>query len=149
MALFGTIWNSGALWLAAALILAMAEIVAPGFFLIFVALGAALTGCVVLIAPPLAWVAQALLFAAFGAGAIAIGRRWYHRGRLASASPNLNNRTGLLIGKTVEVTDAIVAGEGRVKVGDGAWTATGPDAPAGALVRVTGAAGNVLVVEPL
>lgn len=140
--------SPGALWLAGALILAIAEIVAPGFFLAFVALGAALTGFVVLFAPDLAWIVQVLLFAAFGAAAVAVGRQWYRRSRFVSASPHLNNRTAPLIGKTVEVSDAIIGGEGRVKVADGAWVARGPDMPTGTLVRITGAAGSVLLVEP-
>jgi hypothetical protein len=147
MTVFGIDWSLGALWLAAALALAIAELIAPGFFLIFIAAGAALTGFVVLAIPGLGWIAQALLFAAFSAAAVAIGRRWYHRDRLAEPSHGLNDRTAKLIGKTVEVCEAIVAGEGRVKVGDGAWSATGPDAPAGALVRITGATGSVLSVE--
>jgi len=146
MTLFGLEWSLGALWLAAALALAIAELIAPGFFLIFIAAAAALTGFVVLAIPGLGWIVQALLFAAFSAAAVAIGRRWYHRDRLASPSHGLNDRTAKLIGKTVEVCEAIVAGEGRVKVGDGAWSATGPDAPAGALVRITGATGSVLSV---
>jgi membrane protein implicated in regulation of membrane protease activity len=147
MTLFGIDWSLGALWLAAALALAIAELIAPGFFMIFIAGGAALTGFVVLLFPGLGWIAQALLFAAFSAAAVAIGLRWYHRDRSAAPSHGLNDRTAKLIGKTVEVCEAIVAGEGRVKVGDGAWSATGPDAPAGALVRITGATGSVLLVE--
>lgn len=148
MTLFGMDWHVGALWLVAALALAIAELIAPGFFMIFVGAGAALTGFVVLAFPGLGWVAQALLFAAFSAVAVAIGRRWYHRARTAEPSHGLNDRTAKLIGKTVEVCEAITAGEGRVKVGDGAWSATGPDAPTGALVRITGATGSVLSVEP-
>ncbi|WP_363129996.1 NfeD family protein [Sphingomonas sp.] len=78
-----------------------------------------------------------------------IGRRWYHRSPSTAAPSGLNERTAKLIGRTVEVSEPIVAGEGRVRVGDGAWTAKGPDMPAGARVRITGAAGNVLLVEPL
>ena len=147
MTLFGIDWHVGALWLVAALALAIAELIAPGFFMIFIAAGAALTGFAVLAIPGLGWVAQALLFAAFSAAAVVIGRRWYHRMRSAGPSHGLNDRTAKLIGKTVEVCEAITAGEGRVKVGDGAWSATGPDAPAGALVRITGATGSVLSVE--
>jgi len=148
MTLFGLEWSLGALWLAGALALAIAELIAPGFFMIFIAAGAALTGFVVLAIPGLGWIAQALLFAAFSAAAVAVGRRWYHRSPSTASSHGLNDRTAKLIGKTVEVCEAIVAGEGRVKVGDGAWSAAGPDAPAGALVRITGATGNVLLVEP-
>jgi inner membrane protein len=44
---------------------------------------------------------------------------------------------------------AIEHGRGRVRVGDGAWPARGPDLPAGARARVVGIEGGVLVVEKL
>ncbi|GAA0334114.1 NfeD family protein [Sphingomonas oligophenolica] len=146
MTLLGLAWSWGPLWLAAALVLAIAEIIAPGFFMIFLAAGAALTGIAVLIVPGMPLILQALLFALFTAAAVGLGRRWYSRGP-ATADPLLNDRAARLIGTTVEVCEPIVAGEGRVKVGDGAWTARGPDAASGAIMRVTGAAGNVLLVE--
>lgn len=141
-------WSAGALWLAGSLLLAIAELLAPGFFLIFVAAAAAVTGFVVLAAPGLHAITQVVLFALFGAIAIILGRGWYRRLREVTVDTGLNDRTGKLIGKTVEVCDAIVAGEGRVRVGDGAWNARGPDTPVGALVRIVGATGSVLLVEP-
>jgi membrane protein implicated in regulation of membrane protease activity len=147
MTLFGLSWSWGALWLAGSLVLAIAEIIAPGFFMIFLASGAALTGIAVLIIPGLPLILQVLLFALFTAAAVGLGRRWYSRGP-ATADPLLNDRAARLIGTTVEVCEPIVAGKGRVKVGDGAWTAEGPDAVRGATVRITGANGNVLLVEP-
>jgi len=141
-------WSAGALWLAGALVLAIAELVAPGFFLIFVAAAAAVTGFVVLAIPGLHVITQVVLFAVLGGVVITLGHDWYRRLRQATGESGLNDRTGKLIGKTVEVCDALVAGQGRVRVGDGAWTARGPDTPAGAQVRIIGAEGNVLLVEP-
>ncbi|HEX4693717.1 NfeD family protein [Sphingomonas sp.] len=149
MNLFGIDFSVGALWLVAALVLAIMELIAPGFFLIFVAAGAAVTGLVVLAGPDLHVIVQALLFAAFSGVAVATGRRWYHRSPSTAGSHGLNDRTAKLIGRIVEVSEPIVGGEGRVRVGDGAWTAKGFDMPAGAQVRIVGAAGNVLLVEPL
>ena len=148
MTLFGIVFSIGALWLAAALVLAIMEIAAPGFFLIFVAAGAAVTGFAMLAMPGLHPVGQALLFAVFSGVAVMVGRRWYHRSTSTAGPSSLNDRTAKLIGRTVEVSDAIVGGEGRVRVGDGAWTAKGPDMPAGARVTITGATGSVLLVEP-
>ncbi len=148
MSLFGIEFSMGALWLAAALVLAIMEVIAPGFFMIFLAVGAAITGFVMLIAPDLHPIAQALLFALFSGAAVALGRRWYHRSPSTLDKSGINDRTAKLIGRIVEVSEPIVGGEGRVKVGDGAWTAKGPDMPAGARVKITGATGSVLIVEP-
>lgn len=149
MILFGIEFSMGALWLAAALLLAIMEVIAPGFFMIFLAVGAAVTGFVMLIAPDLHPIVQALMFALFSGVAVMFGRRWYHRSPSTVGPPGMNDRTAKLIGRTVEVCEPIIGGEGRVKVGDGAWAANGPDMPAGARVRITGAAGSVLLVEPL
>lgn len=148
MTVFGIDWSVGALWLAASLVLLIAEMIAPGFFLIFLGAGAAATGAIALVAPGVSTIVQAIAFAAATAGTVALGRRWYRGSDRTSADPLLNDRAARLIGKRVEVCDAIIGGEGRVKVGDGAWNATGPDAATGSSVRIVGADGSVLRVEP-
>ncbi|MEO7690263.1 MAG: NfeD family protein [Sphingomonas sp.] len=148
MTLFGLEWSLGALWLAGALLLAIAELIAPGFFMIFLAVGAVLTGVAVLIVPVTPLILQMLFFALFTTGAVWLGRHWYRHGAPA-ADPLLNDRAARLIGTTAEVCEPIVSGKGRVRVGDGAWIAQGTDAAAGAIVRIIGATGSVLLVEPV
>ncbi len=133
-------------WLFAAILLAGAELLIPGAFLIWIATAAALTGVAVLLTgAPLAL--QFLLFAIFSGASVLLGRRLYagqeHRG------PELNNRIAGLIGETVQVVSAIENGRGRVRVGDGVWPARGPDVPVGTPVRVIGAEGTCLEVEPV
>lgn len=136
------------LWLALAVLLAIAEIVTPGVFLIFVAVAAALTGiAAMLISLPAA--IQFLLFALFSLVSVAVGRRWYAADDKESQDPLLNDRTARLIGETVMVAQAIRHGKGRVTVGDSVWDCSGEDADEGATVRVTGARGSVLLVEPV
>lgn len=134
-------------WLVAAILLAMAELVVPGAFLIWLAAAAALTGVAALVlGVPLAF--QFALFALFSIGSVYFGRRWYGDA-VPSSDPLLNDRAARLIGETLVVVDAIENGRGRVKVGDGVWPARGPDADVGARVRVTGADGTCLKVEPV
>ena len=147
MMLFGIAWSVGALWLAVALALVLAEMLVPGFFLVFLGAGAVGTGVLVLILPGVPIVLQAVVFAGLTAGAVAIGWRWYRGLATTAAEPALNDRAARLIGRRVLVCDAIVDVEGRVIVGDGAWTAVGPDAAVGASVRIVGAEGSVLRVE--
>ncbi|NDH61491.1 MAG: hypothetical protein EBY18_07515 [Alphaproteobacteria bacterium] len=49
---------------------------------------------------------------------------------------------------TVVLDAPILNGRGRIKLGDGSWSVTGPDMVAGARVRVRGVDGNELRVEP-
>ncbi|MFC7497874.1 NfeD family protein [Enterovirga sp. GCM10030262] len=135
-------------WLIGAAVLGIAELLMPGVFLIWLAAAAAITGFAALIfAVPLAF--QFALFALLALGAVTFGRRWYASHPVESSDPLLNDRAARLVGETVRVVAAIEGGQGRVKVGDGVWEARGPDAEVGARVRVVGAAGTCLKVEPV
>jgi inner membrane protein len=139
----------GIAWLALAAVLAIVELMMPGIFLVFIAAGAAAAGVVVLLIPGIPIFVQIGLFAALSAVAVAIGRRWYLNSPVPSADPLLNDRAARLVGEIVTVVESIEAGKGRVRVGDGEWLASGPDTPAGARVRITGANGSLLDVEPV
>lgn len=140
--------NAGELWLLAAVLLGGAEIVVPGVFLVFLAIAAAATGAAVLALPALPLAAQLGSFAAWSIATVAIGQRWYRRFPVASADPMLNDRTARLIGEIVTVSRAIEQGEGRVRVGDGEWTAIGVDTAMGARVTITGVRDGKLLVAP-
>lgn len=135
-------------WLLAAALLGILEIFAPGIFLIWIAVAAGITGIIAALLP-IALPFELAIFGLLAMAAVYSGRRYYERNPVASDDPMLNDRTARLIGQSVTVVTAIEDGEGRVKVGDSVWTATGPDAPAGTRMRVTGADGNCLRVEPV
>jgi inner membrane protein len=141
--------NPGLAWLILGALLALTELLVPGIFLVFVAAGAALTGVVTLIIPNFALAFQVALFVVATSAAVALGRRWYARNPVTSADPLLNDRVARLIGEVVTVVEPIEAGKGRVRVGDGEWLAHGPDAPAGARVRIVSGTGGSLNVEPV
>jgi membrane protein implicated in regulation of membrane protease activity len=52
-----------------------------------------------------------------------------------------------LVGKVVTVVAAVDDYNGRVRVGDGEWSARGGPAGVGERVRITGIDGNCLTVE--
>ncbi|RIA45869.1 hypothetical protein DFR49_0397 [Hephaestia caeni] len=140
--------EAGWLWLILAVGLGIAELLAPGVFLIFLAIAAAITGVATLVLADLSPVAQLVSFGVWTAVAVLIGRRWYRDYPVESADPLLNDRAARLIGDIVVVTDAIENGAGRVRVGDGTWPAHGPDVPVGAHVRITGIDSGALLIEP-
>jgi membrane protein implicated in regulation of membrane protease activity len=135
-------------WLIAAALLGILEIFLPGIFLVWMAAAAAVTGIVAALVP-LPFPFQLVLFGLLAMAAVLGGRRVYERNPVPSSDPLLNDRTARLIGAQVVVISAIENGEGRVKVGDGVWTARGPDAAVGTCLRVVGAEGNALRVEPV
>jgi membrane protein implicated in regulation of membrane protease activity len=136
------------MWLLAAIFLGIAELIVPGVFLIWLAAAAAATGLLTL-AFGIALPFQFAVFALLAIASVYSGRRWYLANPMPSADPMLNDRAARLVGRTVVVTQAIENGEGRVKVGDSVWSCRGADAPVGAKVRISGADGSCLKVEPV
>ena len=136
-------------WLIAALVLGIAELAVPGVFLVFLAIAAAVTGVAVFVLPDLPAAAQLGAFAVWSAVAVLIGKRWYRDYPVEGGDPMLNDRSARLVGQVVVVETAIVAGRGRVLVGDGSWPARGGDAGVGARVRVTAVVDGEVVVEAL
>jgi membrane protein implicated in regulation of membrane protease activity len=134
-------------WLTAGVVLGIMELLAPGFFLVWMGAAAAATGVIVALVP-LQLPYQLGLFAVLAFVAVFAGRLYYSRNPVPSSDPNLNARASRLIGQRVVVESAIENGKGRVRVGDGVWNAQGPDLPAGASVLITAADGTCLTVEP-
>jgi membrane protein implicated in regulation of membrane protease activity len=140
--------NAGVWWIVAGIVLAAIELMIPGVFLIFLAAAAALVGVITLMLPDLPLTVQLLGFCAWSVVTVLIGKRWYRDFPVETADPLLNNRVARLVGEIVIVVAAIEGGHGRVRVADGEWPASGPDAPVGTRVRITGAQGASLLVEP-
>ena len=141
--------SDGLWWLAGAALLAVAELLIPGVFLIFLAIAAAITGAATLVLSDLPLVAQLGSFAAWSVVAVLIGRRWYVDYPVDTSDPLLNDRARRLTGKIVTVVAPIERGSGRVRVGDGEWSASGADADVGARVRIISCENGVLTVEPV
>lgn len=134
-------------WILAAL-LSTVEILAPGFFFIWLAGAAVATGLIALVLQALGWEIQILIFAVL---AILSLFAWHRLGRrLIRSGPltTLNRRGDQLVGRTVVLTEAIVNGRGRARVNDSIWRVEGVDLPAGSNVVITGVDGTVLLVEP-
>jgi inner membrane protein len=136
------------LWLIGGIVLLIAEVIAPGFFLMFIGAAAIATGLLSLVLP----VGVALQLAMFAILALIIvrvgGRRAYASKYDYSSDPLLNDRAGRLLGKVVTVVQRVDANGGRVKVGDGEWSARGGPAEVGDRVRIVDVEGNCLKVEP-
>jgi membrane protein implicated in regulation of membrane protease activity len=133
-------------WFMAAAVLGAIEAMLPGAVAVWFAAGAAVTGVVVL-AVPITWQWQLMLFALLSVAALAAWRVFKRTHPETSDLPQLNQRAAQYVGRVCVLSDSIVQGYGKARVGDGYWKVRGPDLPAGTEVRVTAADGALLVVE--
>jgi inner membrane protein len=134
------------IWLSLGVLLAAAEIVAPGFFLMWLAVAAIATGLLAWLLP-ISIAGQLGIFGVLSVIAVYAARKWFDTNKIESSDPLLNDRGARLVGQIVPVVEAIADGQGRVKVGDSVWNARGNDAGEGARVRITGSDGSTLLVE--
>ena len=134
-------------WWIAAAVLAAVETFMPGALAIWFAAAALLVGAL-LLAMPMRWELQLVLF---GALALIATFLWWRFGRGTwdqSTQPMLNQRAAQNIGREFQLIEPIRNGRGKVRAGDTVWLVQGEDAPQGASVRVVAVKGSVLKVEP-
>jgi len=138
------------LWWILALVLIGLEVAIPGYFMLWIGIAAAATGLLLLVAPSLSLLAQAVAFAALAFIACAI--YWYGlRPRLqrhSAGDERLNRRGAQMVGQRYVLIEPIVNGRGKAQVGDGQWLVSGPDLPLGSTVEVLGVDGTTLKVRP-
>src|SRR5687767_7445975 len=128
--------DPGWLWMIGGVVLLIAEILAPGFFLVFIGAAAIAAGLFTVLFD-LGLAGQLALFALYAVVAVTIGRRVYAHQNVDSSDPMLNDRAARLVGKTVTVVEAVDHHGGRVRVGDSEWSARGGPAEVGQRVRIT------------
>ena len=135
-------------WLTVGVVLAVIEVFAPGFFFLWLGIGAALTAAISWLAPSLPWQAQVLAFAALALVSVLGWFAW--RRRMAGRTPKsrLNRRAAQQLGAVGLLVEALEGGRGRVRLGDTTWPVTGPDLPAGTHVRIARVDNDQLIVEP-
>lgn len=134
------------LWWVVAAVFGILELVVPGIFFIWLAM-AALGVALLALVFDMPLLLQGGIFAVFSLLAVWGSRRFLTKHPIATDQPLLNLRAQSYVGRVLRLEQAIENGRGKVKAGDTLWLAEGPDLPAGAQVRVTGADGSVLKVE--
>lgn len=130
-------------WMLLGFVLLILEVVAPGVFLLWIGLAALVVGALSLMfweSGFWAWQVQVLVFLALSMACALAGKRIMSRRAEKTDQPLLNRRGDQLIGRTATLTEPIVNGRGRIKIGDTIWRVSGADLPAGTTVRVKEAA---------
>ena len=137
--------SDGWLWAIAGLVLLIAEVIAPGFFLVFLGVAAIATGLFTLLFD-LSLAPQLALFVIYTALAVMIGKRWYAEPNTSDQALSLNDPARRLVGRVATVVEPIDEHGGRVRLGDSEWTARGGPAATGDRVEIIAVEGNCLQV---
>lgn len=135
-------------WWLLALVLVGVELMAPGFFMLWVGIAAAAIGAILLVFPDIPFIFQAVLFAVLALASCFGYWRFVRRAmQEPSDQPRLNRRAEQLVGRKYILDSAIVNGQGKARVGDSLWIVDGPELPAGATIEVVGVEGSTLKVR--
>ena len=135
-------------WIIGALLL-VSELVATNIVLVWFGLAALSVGLADLFLG-LSWQMEVILFVVLSVIYLLLGRRYVRTRATDEVNvPYLNQRVNAFVGRTAVLHEAIVNGEGKVRMDDALWRVTGTDAPVGSRVRITGGSGMVLETEPV
>jgi membrane protein implicated in regulation of membrane protease activity len=137
-------WN----WFILAALLFLVEVLAPGMFMMWLALSAILVG-IISSAVIWSWQAQLIAFAIFAIASVPAWRYFARKVERPTGSPFLNRRADGYVGRVFTLDKPIVDGFGTVRIDDSVWRVSGPDCPAGSRVKVARADGANLLVEAM
>ncbi|TPK75442.1 NfeD family protein [Mesorhizobium sp. B2-4-15] len=132
-------WN----WMVLGFVLLVVEVVAPGFFMLWIGIAALIVGAASLLiwdAAIWSWQVQVLVFLVLSLVSAFVGKKLMGGRDQPTDQPLLNRRGAQLVGRMATLAEPIKDGRGRIKLGDTLWRVSGPDLPAGTQVRVTAAA---------
>lgn len=133
-------------WVLAVGFLAI-ELLAPGFFFLWLAVSAFVVGSFLLVIPSLSFEWQLLLFSILAVSSILVWRRFMSAKAQESDQPLLNQRGLQYVGRTFTLVEAIENGRGKIKVDDSLWRVEGPECEKGGKVRVIAVKGTIFEVE--
>ncbi len=138
-------WN----WMVLGIALLAIEILAPGFFLLWIGIAALIVGTASLAlwnATFWTWEIQVVVFLVLSLVSAYIGHKLMGGRKTESDQPLLNRRSEQMIGRTATLSEPISNGYGRIRLGDTLWRVSGPDLPAGTQVKVVSVNDLELVV---
>ena len=138
-------------WLTLGLILIGAELLLPGFVLLWFGIAALVVGVLLTLAPDVAVSWQLAVFAATTVLATLLSRLWLRRFGGSGGRPTLNRPDEGLPGRVFRLESPIEQGFGHLWIGDVHWRIAGPDLPAGRQIRIVrwDNTAGALTVEPV
>jgi membrane protein implicated in regulation of membrane protease activity len=136
-------WN----WWVLALILLIIELLAPGFFFLWMAASGLVTGLLLWLMPALDIQLQVSIFSVLSVVAITVWKLYGKNHPATTDHPLLNKRGQQYIGRVFSLYQPIENGEGKIKVDDSIWKVHGEDCDINTRVKVVAVRGTVFDVE--
>ncbi|WP_407049710.1 NfeD family protein [Methyloraptor flagellatus] len=133
-------------WWVLGLALLALEVLAPGAFFLWFGIAAFVVGALAF-AVTLSWQTSTLIW--IGLTIVFLLYTWvpWRRRDRLHETRDVNERSRRYIGRVFTLAEPIVENSGRLSIDDTIWRISGPDLPAGARVRISGADGAVLKVD--
>ncbi len=136
-------------WWAIALLLLVGEILAPGVFMLWLGIAAAVTGAILLFTGAgMSYLWQAVVFGVLAFISVGVYWKFLRGNERVSDQPLLNRKAEQLVGRVVTLVEPIVNGRGKVQIGDAYWSVQGTDAPVGTRVQIHAINAMDLLVRP-
>jgi membrane protein implicated in regulation of membrane protease activity len=137
-------------WLSLGIVLLLGEVLGAGGFLLGIGIGALLVALIMAMFPELSWQAQLFWFGVLSIISTLVYWKRFRAINQATDQPLLNNRAARLVGRKVELLEAVVNGKGKVQIEDALWTVlSDEDIASGKAVEIIGVDGMNLKVRPL
>lgn len=134
-------------WWVFGLIFLVLEILIFGFFFLWLAIAAAITGLLVLLMPFITQSGQLLMFSLLAIISILAWKFMAKNVRNQKTDhPTLNKRGEQYLGRTFNLYQAIENGQGKIKVDDTIWKVHGDDCDLTTKVKVVAIRGTVFDV---
>jgi len=135
-------------WLSAAVLLLVIDMLIGSYYLLWVSFAAFLVALLQW-AFGFGWEAQMVVFTVTSVLSVIAWYVYDKKRDKTKPRPTLNKRGHQYIGRTFQLSDAIINGVGKIKVDDSSWKVKGEDAPINTPVKVIDIDGTVLIVEIL
>ena len=135
-------------WLSAAVLLLVVDMLIGSYYLLWVSFAAFLVALLQWVFG-FGWEAQMVVFTVTSVLSVIAWYVYDKKRDKTKPRPTLNKRGHQYIGRTFQLSDAIINGVGKIKVDDSSWKVKGEDAPINTPVKVIDIDGTVLIVEIL
>ena len=134
-------------WWVLALAFLVIEILAAGFFFLWMAVSGFITGAMVWLIPSASMNVQIFVFSILSVITITAWRFYGKKHPTETDQPLLNKRGAQYIGRVFNLYEAIENGQGKIKVDHSIWKVHGEDCDINTRVKVIASRGTVFEVE--